>query len=465
MKKLIYFAVLAAALVAIAAPQAWAAESDDDKFKIHGEIRLRGDHTANWSDFDDSNASDDQALYWPSRARLAFEGQFTDNVSAWFEIQHGWVWGGTASDFGNGNLPPGFVRTGGVQNEGDGLELYQAHITLDKLWSDSFSLTFGRQELSLGNELLLGDNDWYMGFSHDGITGMWDFDKWDITTWYFRTAEGTQSNINAAIPPPFGIPGSASGGQDFYGGYATWDIKDAMLLDFYLMFQEYRDDQPAGNVLNNLWTAGIRFARDRMGEQGFLWNIEYAQQFGEAEFTGNNMYDEDLEGSILEAMLGYNFHAGNNDHRVYGRYMMISGDDETAGDNDYNGFIGIAGDYHDRLGKGDWFLPDTFWSGGGLEFDDQGIDALTVGYNGFYNERHEFGIAYWDYTINETAGQGAGFSDDLGSAYDLWYGLNYTQNVSFEVAYSMLDPGDYFISPGQVDDAATRLYGQVRLRF
>jgi hypothetical protein len=468
MKKLIYMAVLAAALVALVAPQAFAAEGDE-KFKMHGEVRLRGEHMANWNDFNDSGTSDDQALYWPSRARLAFEGQFTKNVSAWVEIQHGWVWGNTDAGF-NGNSPAGFVRYGGNGPNDSNLELYQASVTLDQLWSDRFSLTFGRQELSLGNELLLGDNDFYMGFTHDGLTGVWDFDKVDLTVWYFREGEGSVGSIAAAVPPAFTIPGTVSGGHDFLGGYSTWGFKDDMMLDFYLMYQNVRND---GNnfifsvpVVNNLMTAGVRFSKDRMGEKGFIWNIEYAQQFGEIETTSPvpfRQYDEDADGSILEAMFGYNFHRGDNNHRIYGRYMMVSGNDST--DADWNGFVGIAGDFHDRLGKGDWFLPDTTVSGGGLAGTGRGIDAWTIGYNGFFNDRHEFGIAYWDYTINEMAGTAPGTPDDLGSAYDIWYGFNYTRNVAFEASYSSLDPGEWLVSPGQPDDAATRLYGQMRFRF
>jgi hypothetical protein len=473
MKRLIYMAILAAAVVALAAPPVQAAESDD-KFKIHGEIRLRGDYQANWVDLNDDGPTDDQGLAWPSRARLAFEGQFTENVSAWFEVQHGWVWGGNGSGF-TGHTPPGFARTGQ-----DDFELYQANFTLDKIWSDRFSLTLGRQELSLGNELLLGDNDFYMGFSHDGVTGVWDFDKVDITVWYFRTNEGTQANSDSSTPPPFAIPGSVTGGQDFYGGYATWTFKGDAMFDVYLMYQDFRTDLVSGEATaTNLATVGVRFARDRMGENGFLWNIEYAQQAGEIEGGDANVipdYPNDATGSILEGMLGYNFHRGENNHRVYGTYTMMSGDEAdpaSAAGQDYEGFIGVAGDFHGRLGMGDWFLPDTFYSlGGAVLSSNRGIDAYSVGYNGFFKDRHEIGVAYWDYTLNETTGIAPMTSDDIGSAYDIWYGFDYTKNVAFEVSYSMLDPGDFLVSggsgpvaPGDFDDSLTRIYGQARLRF
>jgi hypothetical protein len=449
MKKLIYTAVLAAALVALVAPQAFAAEGDE-KFKMHGEVRFRGDYQANNDDFDDN--ADDQALYWPYRVRLAFEGNFTKNVSAWIEVQNAGVAGG------NSTTPiPSFFRTGAVQDNGEGIELYQGNLTLDKLWSDRFSLTFGRQELSLGNELLLGDNDFYNGFSHDGITGRWDFDKVDITVWYLRTNEGSVSNFASAIPPGpgFNVPSPVDGGQDFYGGYATWNFKDDQDFDFYLMYQDYRYTAILDPFeLADITTVGARYDREVMGENGFFWNIEYATQFGTGEFDGNLLTEEDADGDVIEALFGYNFNRGDNDHKIYGRYASASGDDPNSAD--WEGFIGVAGDVHERLGRGDWLALDTYF------YVSEGITAWSVGYNGFYNERHEFGLAYWDYSVEDDTGL---TSDEIGEAYDIWYGFNYTRNVAFEFSYSSFSPGDFVTGGAPPDDDVSRIYGQARLRF
>lgn len=491
MKKLIYLAVLAAALAALVAPPAWAAD-DDNMFKFHGELRLRADYLNNYGDFNDNNGcptcNDDQAMFFPSRARVAMEGQFTKNVSAWIEIQNTWVWGASGSG-NNGYTPPGYVRGTGYNSTGN-MELYQANMTLDELWSDNFSLTFGRQELVLGNELLLGDNDFYSGFTHDGIVATWDLEKWDVNLWYFREAEGSVSNVNGAnFPPPLTIPGNVAGGLDFYGGYATWDIGTMdMLLDFYYMNMNVHNNSapppPTGEV-TNVMTYGVRFARDMvMGEKGFMWNFEYAMQGGDIRniATATPGYNNKLKGDFTEFMFGYNFSNGDNNHKVYLRYESMSGDDSAAGANqssDYDGWVGMPGDIHDRFGKGDWFLPTTTATGTGFGpagsgalAQTRGIDAWSIGYNGFYNDRHEFGIAYWDYGVNNTDNLATGLSDKLGSAYDIWYGFNYTRNVAFEANYSSFDPGDFYLGNGvgpvvaaNPGDSATRLYGQVRLRF
>ena len=131
----------------------------------------------------------DQFQYFPYRIRIAAEGHFTKNVSAWIEFQNVGV-------AGNG----GPTRSG-AGGDGSDVEMYQGNMTLDKLWSDSFSLRIGRQEMVAGNELLLGDDDFYTGISHDGGVGMWDFDNVDVMVWYTRPTESGVLFGTASVPP------------------------------------------------------------------------------------------------------------------------------------------------------------------------------------------------------------------------------------------------------------------------
>ena len=77
---------------------------EEKPFTIHGEVRVRGEYTDNAQDFADAGDSgipggvtgfnDDQGNYWPYRIRIAAEGHFTKNVSAWIEFQNAGVFGG-----------------------------------------------------------------------------------------------------------------------------------------------------------------------------------------------------------------------------------------------------------------------------------------------------------------------------------------------------------------------------------
>src|SRR5881409_3179391 len=107
MKKLLYVALLALGVAVMMAPPVMAQE--EKPFTIHGEVRSRGEYDANTQDFDKNNTttlplgtSFDQGSYWPYRIRIAAEGKFTKNVTAWIEFQNGGVWGNNGTPVRDG---------------------------------------------------------------------------------------------------------------------------------------------------------------------------------------------------------------------------------------------------------------------------------------------------------------------------------------------------------------------------
>ena len=454
MKKLLYVAILALGVVAMMTPPVMAQE--EKPFTIHGEIRYRGEYDNNTSDFDDN--ADDGGLFWPYRVRIAAEGKFTKNVSTWIEFQNAGV-------AGNGINGP--QRFGDSFGTGVGVELYQGNVTFDQLWSKNFSLRIGRQEIVAGNELLLGDLDFYAGMSHDGAVGNWKLKKVNLMLWYTRPVEGQVASITGGALPPDQIfinPGTGSGTQNFLGGYATWTFNKTQTFDVYLMELVNR------GTGGNMQTVGVRYAHETTGT-GFFWDIEGVGQVGQvssALVTGG-ANDVDAKGNAFEGWFGYSIKSGKKTHRFYGRLESASGDkSNTAGKNE--GFQPLFGDFHNRLGHGDWFqmsgnLGGPTNLGGGVPGNASGIQGLSAGYTGYFNDRHEFGVALWQYKVAEenTAGNGK----KLGTATDVWYGFNYSRNVNFTVSLSQLSPDDALTGtgPGTLTDNVTRLYGQARLRF
>src|SRR5262249_26931260 len=133
----------------------------------------------------------------------------------------------------------------------------------------------------------------------------------------------------------------------------------------------------------------------------------------------------------------------------------------SSADKD-EGFQPLFGDFHNRLGHGDWFqLADTSTNMGLAPAG--GIQALSAGYTGYFSDRHEFGAAYWTYSLPE-ANAGA---SNLATPADVWYGFNYSRNVNFLLSLSQFSPDDALTGtgPGTFNDSVTRLYGQARLRF
>src|SRR6058998_3742059 len=128
MKKLLFVALLAIGVVIMMTPPVMAQE--EKPFTIHGEVRFRVESDSNTSDFDDN--LDDGASFWPYRVRIAAEGKFTKDVTAWIEFQNAGVAGngGVAGFFSNA----GTTRTGSdlLGLEGSGVELYQGNLTIGK---------------------------------------------------------------------------------------------------------------------------------------------------------------------------------------------------------------------------------------------------------------------------------------------------------------------------------------------
>src|SRR6267143_3887536 len=113
MKKFIYLGLLALGVVLMVAPPVMAQE--EKPFTIHGEVRYRGEYDNNANDL--NNNAHDSVQFWPYRVRIAAEGHFSKNVSAWIEFQN--------SGFAGGDSP---FRTGGVRVAGQGVELYQGNV-------------------------------------------------------------------------------------------------------------------------------------------------------------------------------------------------------------------------------------------------------------------------------------------------------------------------------------------------
>jgi len=449
MKKLLYVALLAIGVIVMITPPVMAQE--EKPFTIHGEVRSRGEYQTNASDFDKSVS--DSADFWPYRVRIAAEGRFAHNVSAWIEFQSAGNAGGTGTPVRQGNLDV-FA--------GEGVEMYQGNITLNQLWSKNFSLRVGRQEIVAGNELMLGDLDFYSGQSHDGFVANWNLKKVSLMLWATRPAQVGLDRLRSNFTSPDNTAiGLQDGTQTFLGGYATWTFNKDQSFDVYLMGLDTK-------AISNVQTVGARYAHDVVGKTGFFWDVEAAKQFGKASYAA----DSKAEGNVVEGWFGYNWRSGKNNHRVYGRLENASGDDTGTTDK-FEGFVPMFGDFHNRTGHGDWFQlanAPTNLGGGGIDgaAGGAGLQAWSAGYTGYYSDKHEFGVAYWKYTLDQNETLSGNDDDDLGNSTDIWYGYNYSKNATFTVSLSQLSPGKALkdiSATGNLDDTVTRLYGQVRLRF
>ncbi len=273
-----------------------AAQAELQNVEVGGSVRIRG----NWYDFDDNvfiNGGEEIASV-EQRTRLNVKADFTDEVSVFIEFDAYENWGD--------NFRSNYV-TGVDGFGGDDVELYQSYIEINNAWGLPIRTRIGRQELELGSEWLVGNNDassLFTGLSFDGIRTTYTADAFTVDLLSFKLSE-TFNNFAEGDANLYAIYGSYIGLEDWqfdaYWMYVMEDEGD----NGALTVAEGVFGAAAGDA--DLHTIGLRGA----GTYGaFDLESEIAFQFGEIDvdnggFFGDDDLDYDAFAFNLEA--GYTF--------------------------------------------------------------------------------------------------------------------------------------------------------------
>jgi hypothetical protein len=231
--------------------------------------------------------SDANDISWvEQRTKLNVKADFTDNVSAFVELDSYDIWG---EDFRSNYLTGVDSRSSsGVTgtnwgNDGD-VEVYQAYIEARELFGTPLQLRLGRQELKFGSGWLLSSNDtaaFFVGTSFDAARLTYATDAFTVDGFWAKLAENS--------------PLQEDGDVDLYGVYASYLGIENLTLDAYWMFVRDAstpsffgvDSAFASQILDangenvtNLHTVGLR-GNGKFG--AFDFEAEAAYQFGDAE--------------------------------------------------------------------------------------------------------------------------------------------------------------------------------------
>ncbi len=235
----------------------------------------------------DNDAKDYSAV--EQRTRLNVKADFTDNVSAFIELDSYDIWG---EDFRSAAYLTGVDSRANSSND---VEMYQSYVEAKELWGTPLSVKIGRQELSFGSQWLIGPRDFAFGFtglSFDAVRLTYATDTLSVDAWAAKLSESFTD---------FG-----KGDVDFYGIYASCKAVEDQTFDLYYLL--LRDDQsmPQGYGDTMLHTVGARAA----GKFGaFDYDAEVAYQFGQADSLGVIVGDHSADWGNLGAKLdmGYTF--------------------------------------------------------------------------------------------------------------------------------------------------------------
>ncbi|HIJ65197.1 MAG TPA: alginate export family protein [Candidatus Hydrogenedentes bacterium] len=279
-----------------------------------------------WS-WDDNGHS---TAFVEERTRLKFTADFTDEVTAVIELDSYDIWG---EDFRSNYITGADMRAASVND----VEVYQAYIEGREMWGLPLCLRIGRQEISLGNEWLVGVNDtssMFTGLSFDGILAVYEFDLVTVAGVWAKLAETS--------------PTEEDGDVDLYGIYATYNgLEDITIDGYWMLVRDARMNEDitrgwVGEWLEDVFdvddhdvtkchTIGLRGA----GTVGAIdFEAEAAYQFGEADMVGATfapiLYsddDADFDEWGMNLEVGYTFDTAW-EPRAYLGLVYLGGEDE-----------------------------------------------------------------------------------------------------------------------------------------
>jgi hypothetical protein len=432
-------------------PAALATDGEGLDPEFHAELMSRYEYLKSYQTFSDDDPNFDFTTY---RIRLGMDLDFGENIQVFTQFQTHGVWGEHV-DFLMGSSDP----TNGVATDDKDVNLYQAWMQFDNLFGrENLSLRLGRQEHILGNELHMGDADFYGGFYFDGVRAMWGFESWKLDAFYYWIEEG---DIDCG--GGFGCfknPGDHD--QTFAGVTAAFDFLLETKLEPYLLYARSPD---GGGPNSNWWTFGALWMRGIEHESVFDWSFEFAMQAGElsdASFgcPGGGVAGQcDLSAMIAEGWFGFSFGTDQR-HRAHVGLLYLSDSDNSMAGDDIEYFIELFPDTHRRAGLADIFVNDDARSEMANFTGSDTFHNLTNIYAGwsFTGEKNSFGATYHQFTMTEDFG---GADDDLGSELDVTYNRMWGP-ATFEAGVASFEPGDVFVAPN--DESTLRVWAMVKVR-
>ncbi len=393
------------------------------KLEVSGQYRLRFENRHN---YDLSTSRADDADFFLQRARLGFDIDIDEQLSAFFQLQDVRLWG---------------EETSTIDASADGFDLHQGYVKLADVPGLGGTTKIGRQTINLGDQRLIGSLEWLnQGRSFDGIRQTWDLDDetWRIDAYVFQIDEsGVSTNFGDAF---------------VVGGQAT-HFTDVSELDLYVIFVNTEETAAGGTA--NRTTLGSRWIR-QFGNLEF--GTEVATQVGEQDgadipigetFAAHAHVLQRFDDSPSTARLEVN---------------LASGNDPNSSDNER--FDNLFPTAH-----GVWGIIDfAFWENmmhfmGEWRTDTTENSDLAVSWH--YFRTFEEGDAFRG--PNATLSAGApGISNTMGNELDVIYTHRFDHapaKTSVQVGFSLFIPGAGAIDANGDDDLAHFFYVQGDLRF
>jgi hypothetical protein len=311
-------------------------------------------------------------------------------------------------------------ETSGATNGDSALTYHQAYGKYQPV--EWFQIALGRQVLSYGNELIIGESDW--------VNVSRSFDVLKV-----RGSYGIGwTDLFASKLVDTNTTGAGAGDKDFYGMYNGWDF-GPYLKQFDIYFLDLHD--ATVNPSTDMRVMGAR-AQSKIGQ------LDYR-----AEWTRETQV---TSGYQVNAEVGYAFDLAQQP-RLSAEYFYAS--------EDFNQLFTTA---HKWLGYAD-VVGRRNLSGYGAHLSSGILSWMSgqVDYYAFRRAKSDRSA----YKVNGTTALGSGTastSSDLGSEADFTLKFKPTAGVAFALGFSEFYSGAY-LKDQLGSSNPTFYYGQMELKF
>jgi hypothetical protein len=379
--------------------------------------------------FDDNEPD---ALYVEQRTRLNVKADFTDDVTAFIELDSYNNWGdggfrrlGAADTYNNfveseSQSPSTRSISASSIDSSEDVGFYQGYIQMNEAWGYPITLKMGRSEMIHGSEFLVGNQDTssgFIGLSFDGVWGTYTHDQFWVQAFWTRLVQNNAS-----------LSWESSGDVDFMGLYGSYTgIEDMSIDGYYYYLHQARTDNneiPLGlqEESSQLHTVGARFAGNK---SGFDWEANAAYQFGDTGAVDPN--SDEFSSFGAQAAGGYTFDI-EMAPRVFINAGYYDSDDEDPA------FRRLFSDheYSEFLDSGD--LSNMWFVGGGAGAQITEAIGLTAVVN-WFNAVEDYGAS----------------DEDLGLEIGLYATYAYSEDLTFSAGWAHLFLGDGLDSDNLTD--------------
>jgi len=378
--------------------------------KLSGEIRVRDEWKDNYTDFD-SDAGDVRN-YIVQRTRVNVDAKIDEKTSAYVSLENNRNWGSSG---------PAFANTAG-----DSVGIYQAYVVLDKLFDQPLMFKAGRTKVALGNQRLVGANDWGAGQSFDSLILGYNIDAVSVTGFSVTGVDrnSSSSDVNGHLN----------------GIYVTVKAVPVTGIDVYAI----QKSELAGATITgqNFFTYGARLNGAVMNID---WDVEGALQSGDSSTT------QDKDASAIWAIVGYSLPEVAK-LRIGAEYDLLSGQDSSTDDTAFDHLFPTkhsTSQQHSVYG-----ITDIVEANLGFGLQAWSINASAEPLDGL-----KLLAEYWNFSSEEDMANG---KTGIGSEMNLqvWYGIS--KSTTLHAYYAAFKPSSDFAAK---TDAATDLVLQLQVAF